>query len=43
MFLNCKGTTKKSLAGHLLRDGNILKEDVQPARRERAQAFAVIG
>ena len=36
MFLNCRGLAGKSLAGHLLRDGSRLKEDVQPARRGHA-------
>ena len=43
MFLNCKGSARKSLAGHLLRDDSRLEEDVQPARRRHAWAFAVIG
>ena len=43
MFLSCKGSFGKSLAGHLLRDGNRLEEGVQPARRGHAWAFVVIG
>ena len=36
MFLNCKGSAGKSLAGHLLRDGSRPKEDLQLARRGHA-------
>ena len=43
MFLNCKESARKSLVDHLLRDGSQLEEDVQPARRRHAWAFAVIG
>ena len=39
MFLSCKGSTGKSLAGHLLRGGNRLEEGVQPARRGCAWAI----
>ena len=33
MFLSCERSVGKSLAGHLLKDGNRLEEGVQPARR----------
>ena len=36
MFLNCKGSIRKSLAGNLFRDGSQLEEDVQQARRRHA-------
>ena len=43
MFLSCKGSTRKSLADHFLRDDSRLEEGVQPARRGHTLAFAVSG
>ena len=43
MFLNCKGSTGKSLADHLLKDGSWLEKDVHPTRRGHTWAFTVIG
>ena len=39
MFLSCKGSAGKSLAGYLLRDGSRLEEGMQPAKRGCARAI----
>ena len=39
MFLSCERSTRKSLAGHLLKDGSQLEEGMQPTRKGRAWAI----
>ena len=39
MFFSCKGSARKSIDDHLLRDGSRLEEGVQPSRKGRAWAI----